>query len=538
MLNFNSILFTIHLNKKKINLKNFQLYSFYLNIFFYKNNFYKNNFYKNIYTYHNILNLNLMPKNNLNFNFFLLNFFLFNGVLKLNNSQFTNQYDEFINLNFIDSETNLVSIPDENVDEFNDVFYKKNKFFFYKNFFKNKEKLNKNSLVSIFSFLSFNLTNPNSYTNFQKNTKINFQKNTLYFYSPFFFKFFSIFIFLQKNFFVKKNYLYVKSNLKFNLIFSKKKQHSFKKNNFFEKNKNTYFHTKILNNNFFLNKFISPNVIYFNQTLLNDVNDNINLDFSKNDFFFKNFFFRNFFYFNKNFNINFSNNFLNSFFYNIFFDISSDQIGVKNVTNYTPHNILHSRLVNKIFSKLNVNYVPSFYRYIYYSVANSIEFLLKKKFFLKIFSKSIKDNTVLDHIDTLFLKNRSMQSRIGRGFFLHEMLDILYMTFFHKDLNFLIKWFVKTMNRISFLNHKKFISSFKQIVLNNSDFFIKNNNIRGFYFDIRGKVGVTGDAKKRHFSFYVGDFSKTSKKYKFDYQFDIVRTYTGALGITMYLSYK
>ena len=72
------------------------------------------------------------------------------------------------------------------------------------------------------------------------------------------------------------------------------------------------------------------------------------------------------------------------------------------------------------------------------------------------------------------------------------------------------------MNRISFLNHKKFISSFKQIIINNSDFFIKNNNIRGFFFDIRGKVGVTGDSKKRHFSFYVGDFSKTSKKYKFD----------------------
>jgi hypothetical protein len=118
------------------------------------------------------------------------------------------------------------------------------------------------------------------------------------------------------------------------------------------------------------------------------------------------------------------------------------------------------------------------------------------------------------------------------------MLDIIYTTFFYKDLNFLIKWFVKTMNRISFLNHKKFISAFKQIICNNSDFFVKNNNVGGFFFDIRGKVGVTGDAKKRHFSFYVGDFSKTTKKYKFDYQFDVVRTYTGALGITMYLSYN
>ncbi len=93
------------------------------------------------------------------------------------------------------------------------------------------------------------------------------------------------------------------------------------------------------------------------------------------------------------------------------------------------------------------------------------------------------------------------------------------------------------MYRIDFKNHKKFLSSFKFVILNYYSFFLGQNNIGGFYFDIRGKVGVTGDAKKRHFSFYSGNFSKTSKKNKFDYQFDIVKTNTGALGITMYLSY-
>lgn len=93
------------------------------------------------------------------------------------------------------------------------------------------------------------------------------------------------------------------------------------------------------------------------------------------------------------------------------------------------------------------------------------------------------------------------------------------------------------MYRIDFKNHKKFLSCFKFIITNYYSFFLGSNNVGGFFFDIRGKVGVTGDAKKRHFSFYSGNFSKTTKKNKFDYQFDIVKTNTGALGITMYLSY-
>lgn len=259
-------------------------------------------------------------------------------------------------------------------------------------------------------------------------------------------------------------------------------------------------------------------------------------DFKISSFFIKNFFLKNIFAYNYKLNSNSSANTLNSYFYNCFFKYSSQKDSFE-VTNYTPFISLETHLKNKVVSKVNVNYVPNFYRYVYYTLANFIEVFSKKRFFLKIFSKSKSNNDVLHHIDSIFFKNRSLQNKIGRGFFLHEMLDIIYVTFFYKDLNFLIKWFVKTMYRISFLNHKKFISSFKFLLLKHSKFFIKDNAVNGFFFDIRGKVGVTGNAKKRHISFYVGDFSKTFKKCKFDYQFDIVKTHTGSLGITMYLSY-
>ena len=431
-------------------------------------------------------------------------------------------------LDFLKKNNNI--ILDENASDFNDIFLKKNKNFF----FKNKNRIVKNNFINYLFFEKFSILYEN---NLIKNT-IHTNNNYL---NLFFFKKYFIFytffkVFNQHCLFnlnKKSNFLFkLKSN---NLYFCNHNLNLFKKKNFFFKNVNL---KKRLFFNHHLNFFLTTFSINFNthRFVLNSFNGSNNNLILENNLI--NFFFKNFCLFEKNFKLNYSTNFVCSFFYNSFFTKQNIQTNLNTFTNYTPFNSIDLLLTEKIFSKLNVNYVPSFYKYVYYGLSNSIEFILKKKLFLKIFSKSFKKNSISDHIDYLFLKNKSIQSRIGRGFFLHEMLDIVYTTFFYKDLNFLIKWFIKTMNRISFLNHKKFLSSFKQIIYNNSDFFIKNNNIRGFFFDIRGKVGVTGDSKKRHFSFYVGDFSKTTKKYKFDYQFDIVRTYTGALGITMYLSYK
>ena len=93
------------------------------------------------------------------------------------------------------------------------------------------------------------------------------------------------------------------------------------------------------------------------------------------------------------------------------------------------------------------------------------------------------------------------------------------------------------MERIQFSKHKKFLSVFKNIVSKFPKFLMKKNKVKGFFLDVRGKVGVTGDAKKRNFFVSVGKRSKTTKNSKYDYQQGIVRTDTGALGITMIMYY-
>lgn len=207
--------------------------------------------------------------------------------------------------------------------------------------------------------------------------------------------------------------------------------------------------------------------------------------------------------------------------------------GVRTYSNYSPIAFFKKSIQECIFLKFKKNTTPQFYKYFYHYISSYLESSLKKKIFLRINTKLQVNVSSLEELNIIFGKHRSSQSKVGRGFFFFEMLEIIFISFLHKDLNLLIDWFVKTMERIQFRNHKKFLTVFKFIITSYSDLFIYKNNVGGFFFDIRGKVGVAGNAKKRHFSFNEGRFSKTTKLSKFDYQQQIVRTFTGALGVTM-----
>ena len=57
------------------------------------------------------------------------------------------------------------------------------------------------------------------------------------------------------------------------------------------------------------------------------------------------------------------------------------------------------------------------------------------------------------------------------------------------------------MERVYFKNQKKLLRFLKFLFRSTFKYFYKSLNTKGFFFDIRGKVGVTGNAKKRHFFF-------------------------------------
>ena len=93
------------------------------------------------------------------------------------------------------------------------------------------------------------------------------------------------------------------------------------------------------------------------------------------------------------------------------------------------------------------------------------------------------------------------------------------------------------MESLNFKNHKKFLTFFNNFLNKYSGLFIDVLQIKGFFFDIRGKVGVTGSSKKRHFCFKFGSLNKSSKKTKINFNQNLVRTYSGVMGLTYILNY-
>lgn len=207
-------------------------------------------------------------------------------------------------------------------------------------------------------------------------------------------------------------------------------------------------------------------------------------------------------------------------------------------TNKIPLIFLPYTLKNSVFKKIRNQVAPSFFKFFGFYVTPALELLTGQRIVLRFNPvKNILRKEIQFELKKIFFKQKNYQFRVGRGFFFNEMLEILYLTFKLKDLNFLKRWFLLTMERIQFVKHKKFLSGFKRLLQSFSDYLIYENNVKGFFIDVRGKVGVTGDSKKRNFFVSIGKRSKTTKNSKYDYQSGVVRTTTGQLGITMIMFY-
>ena len=61
--------------------------------------------------------------------------------------------------------------------------------------------------------------------------------------------------------------------------------------------------------------------------------------------------------------------------------------------------------------------------------------------------------------------------------------------------------------------------------------------IKGYYFIIKGKIGVTSNAKKKTVKFIVGSLHKSNKSLKLDFQQNVVKSLSGSLGVSMFISY-
>ncbi len=405
---------------------------------------------------------------------------------------------------------------------------------------------------------------------------LNFLNKSIIYKKQFFNLFFKNFIFKSTNFLDFKFFIFFCVTTPFSQFLLKKKKSIFFKEQLQQKSINWKFN---IYENFFLNKKLSS--LFFNSF-------NIRKNFIKNEqflplnlnlkrFFDYNFIYKNFFYLIEFNNLNRFNLyyfvsyylankicyyrcsifFLFFFFRNFYFfkkminKISILFLNNKNYYNYfNLTNVVYKNKLNfDVFNKNFFNIIKSkilifknlnYFNFLNYFFKTFFEFLFLKKLFLNFYfwKNMLIVFKKYDLFKFLNFKFKKMQHLVGKGFFLNELLEIIFILFLTKDSNFFLNWMIKTMERIYFKNHKKFLYFLKILLTRYFINLLYFFNCEGFHFDIRGKIGVTGNAKKRHYSFSLGKFSFTTKKNKISVAKNVLRTNTGVLGVTFILLFN
>ena len=135
----------------------------------------------------------------------------------------------------------------------------------------------------------------------------------------------------------------------------------------------------------------------------------------------------------------------------------------------------------------------------------------------------------------MFKRLRKFFYYIGEFKTYRQFIETLWISFLLKDGKIFLDWFVFTMEKMRLNGHKKFLILLKLVLQQYYNYFFSKLDVLGVFFDIRGKIGVSGNAKKRHKKISIGSNSSTKKILKINYKQSIIRTSTGVLGVSFYI---
>jgi len=125
----------------------------------------------------------------------------------------------------------------------------------------------------------------------------------------------------------------------------------------------------------------------------------------------------------------------------------------------------------------------------------------------------------------------------NRFFFFNEFLDVLLLSFLKKDIVLFEAWLTRFLRKLHFKLHKNFLFLCSKFLKRFFKVFKLYFSIKGLKIDFRGKVSVSGNAKKRHFLIHFGKTSFSKKINRISYAHNTVSTKTGVCGLMLLLVY-
>jgi hypothetical protein len=159
----------------------------------------------------------------------------------------------------------------------------------------------------------------------------------------------------------------------------------------------------------------------------------------------------------------------------------------------------------KKFKKIN------FFIFLNKFLLNFLEFFLKTKVLFSL--KKGTNKLVLKQLSSrkFYIKYFKKNLKITK-----QIIGVLYYSFLLKDSTIFVNFFKKILEKLSIKSHKKAFLGLKKLL---KDLFVPLFyflGVYGVFFNMKGKIGVSGNAKKRRYYFYYGKHSITNRKIKID----------------------
>lgn len=169
-----------------------------------------------------------------------------------------------------------------------------------------------------------------------------------------------------------------------------------------------------------------------------------------------------------------------------------------------------------------------------------VEFLtnMKSYFFINFDFYSFLDSLELVQLASSYLKLIRTSSQFSTIFFLDEFLDLFYMFFKIKDSTILIDYLQRILESLSIWDHKKFFIFIFNVFKEHFYPLFKKLNVIGLKLIIKGKVGVTGNSRKRSVKLLLGETSISPYFNSINFSNKFLNTNTGVLGLQIWLIYK
>jgi hypothetical protein len=132
-------------------------------------------------------------------------------------------------------------------------------------------------------------------------------------------------------------------------------------------------------------------------------------------------------------------------------------------------------------------------------------------------------------------KLKHFKKVIGRGLYLGESVRVVYLALKLKDPFILNEWMRHILTKISYWKHRTFFYYIRYLLRHFFWSIFSELQIKGIKFQLKGKVSVTGNARKRTVVHSIGHASRSTINNKILHSFSLINTFTGVLGFQIWL---